>query len=178
LVVGTSGPTESTFSCTWKLVPRGEHDLASAYQRTLLYNAFAGSDRPHLTAPSHEPPTGYGYELVPTHGCQDLWDEPVHTSPMEGCRCGIYALQNPTELPFIRQSRSTLDGYVFGVVKLWGKVIRGSRGARAQYAYPSRLYVPSSMLADGGLEAYGVPLVPLDSPRDVPPDDYPRAMAA
>ena len=97
---------------------------------------------------------------------------------MESCTCGIYALNDAMGLPLGVASRLFSQGYVFGRVKLWGKVIRGDRGARAQHAYPSRLYIPSSSLTDSALRAFGVPLIPVDPARDDPPDDYPMAMAA
>ena len=182
---GRSELSVDEFPCEWKLTADGEHDLASAYQQTLLYNAFAGSGRPHLTAPTAEPPPGYGYSLVPADGCEFVRRQVTHVPPMEGCRCGIYAVSSPGEVPYPcgfpgqphRYDMSGLlhVGFVLGTVKLWGKVIRGSRGARAQHAYPSRLFVPSSMLDDDALCAFGVPLIPLD---DDPYDGCPIAMAA
>ena len=44
---------------------------------------------------------------------------------------------------------------VFGEVYLWGQVIRGARGWRTEYAYPRRVYVPTTRYARG-------PIVPPD----------------
>lgn len=51
-------------------------------------------------------------------------------APRVGCSCGIYALKNPDELTG-----------VFGEVSLWGRVVQGSKGYRAQFAYPRKLWV-------------------------------------
>jgi hypothetical protein len=165
-------PTGREFACTWVLVPNGEHDLRSAFEQTRLYNAFAGSRRPHLTAPTVRPSAGYGYELVPdgpyASMIRDL-AKTTHVAPHERCRCGIYALEDPAELSFLRQHGAG-QGLVFGSVKLWGKVIRGTHGARGQHAYPSSLHVSSWMADDEALRAFGVPIVPLD-------DDHGAAVA-
>jgi hypothetical protein len=45
------------------------------------------------------------------------------------------------------------EGYVvqrvFGETYLWGQVIRGTRGRRIEYAYPRRMYVPTTRYARG-----------------------------
>jgi hypothetical protein len=70
-------------------------------------------------------------------------------APAQDCSCGIYALYDPRGLP---------EGEVYGKVKIWGEVVRGSRGARAQYAYPSELHVPQWLEGRAALGAYGVPV--------------------
>jgi hypothetical protein len=54
-----------------------------------------------------------------------------------------------------------------GTVKMWGKVIPGERGWRAQYAYPSELFIVKSLVGDllnrhlpvyEDLGNYGVPI--------------------
>src|SRR5919106_466508 len=66
-----------------------------------------------------------------------LWKP--HESPGEACRCGIYGARD------LRALRShPMFGFRFTVAGeglLWGKVIRGELGYRAQYAYPKRLFV-------------------------------------
>ena len=79
-------------------------------------------------------------------------------SPAQLCRCGIYALERPDELP---------QADVVGRVKLWGKVICASKGVRAQYAYPSKLYVPTGLVGDKALYVYGVPVVVPDEEEDL-----------
>ena len=54
-----------------------------------------------------------------------------NTSPVEGCSCGIYAKRHPIDV----------TQKVVGTVKLWGKVIVGTEGYRAQFGYPHQVYV-------------------------------------
>lgn len=63
----------------------------------------------------------------------------MHEAPGEMCRCGIYAARDLAHLR--RQMLTGLGIKVVGEVSLWGKVIPGSKGLRAQYAYPRRLFV-------------------------------------
>ena len=63
----------------------------------------------------------------------------AHTSPDEDCTCGIYALNESQPWPYYD---FTGPGYaVWGEVLLWGKVVEGGKGYRAQYAYAKRLYL-------------------------------------
>ena len=85
-----------------------------------------------------------------------------HDAPEEECTCGIYAARD------LRNLRGKmlfgLGLKVVGEVAMWGKVIPGPGGYRAQFAYPRRLYVvqrtadwdqSSTMRALG---VYGVPV--------------------
>lgn len=92
--------------------------------------------------PSVEPPSGYGYELRPV----------AHDAPHENCSCGIYAAA--TEDHEYRD-----QGRVWGKVKMWGKIVPGTKGARAEYAYPSELHVPEELANDPAILAYGVPVI-------------------
>jgi hypothetical protein len=90
--------------------------------------------------------------------------------PSEACGCGIYAARDletlkqlvyPFSDPLFRRRRIAV-----GEVLLWGRVIEGTRGYRAQHAYPKSLYVVArkedeewirfSQVALEG--AYGVPV--------------------
>lgn len=65
----------------------------------------------------------------------DLCELEHHSaSPESLCLCGVYGLKNP-------EGALEYRGAVFGEVKLWGKVIEGTEGYRAQFAYPSRLWI-------------------------------------
>lgn len=86
-----------------------------------------------------------------------------HAAPMETCNCGIHA----TAIPAAAQSYATgLE--IVGTVKLWGRVVEGEWGWRAQYAYPNRLWLiaPSERAGTGVLDKlagqisdeYGVPV--------------------
>lgn len=93
-----------------------------------------------LVTPTVEPPHGYGYKIERT----------PHESPHENCTCGIYA------------GADTNHGYtgdVWGKVKMWGKIVPGDKGARAEFAYPSELHVPPHLADDPAILAYGVPVV-------------------
>ncbi|MGH2698006.1 MAG: hypothetical protein ACRDJL_02240 [Actinomycetota bacterium] len=86
----------------------------------------------------------------------------MHDAPGDRCRCGIYAARDLTHLR--RQILTGLAINVVGEVSLWGRVIPGSKGFRAQYAYPRRLFViqktadwDQSAVADA-LSVYGVPV--------------------
>jgi hypothetical protein len=85
-----------------------------------------------------------------------------HSAPQEGCTCGIHAAGD------LRNLRAKmlfgLGLMVVGEVALWGKVIPGTRGYRAQFAYPRRLLVVQRT-ADwdqsgtvAALGVYGVPV--------------------
>jgi hypothetical protein len=86
----------------------------------------------------------------------------MHDSPGEMCRCGIYAARDLTHLR--RQMLTGLALNVVGEVSLWGKLIPGSKGYRAQYAYPRRLFVIQRTAdwdqseAAEALSVYGVPV--------------------
>jgi hypothetical protein len=58
----------------------------------------------------------------------------VHSSPQEGCTCGIYALKS-----LLVRNRFPICGEVY----LWGKLIEHRDGWRAQYAYPKSLTLQS-----------------------------------
>jgi hypothetical protein len=80
--------------------------------------------------------------------------------PANNCRCGIYAVHAPKQ---VFQSVRFRGPLIVGQVSLWGRVVVGKRGWRAQYAYPKRLFVVAQGGRDldwviSGLEAYGVPL--------------------
>jgi len=86
----------------------------------------------------------------------------LHDSPGEMCRCGIYAARDLTHLR--RQILTGLALNVVGEVSLWGKLIPGSKGYRAQFAYPRRLFVIQRTAdwdqseAAEALSIYGVPV--------------------
>lgn len=84
-----------------------------------------------------------------------------HDSPAERCRCGIYAARTLEELR--SQMLLGLGIAIVGKVLLWGKVIPGSRGFRAQFAYPKHLYFLAHGLGweermVGALAVYDIPV--------------------
>jgi hypothetical protein len=90
--------------------------------------------------------------------------------PHELCSCGIYAARDLETLkdivyPFA-DSLFRRRRIAVGEVSLWGRVIEGQRGYRAEYAYPKSLYLVSRngddawcRFSEVALEgAYGVPV--------------------
>lgn len=105
----------------------------------------------------------------------------THDAPHAQCTCGIYAAKDVAfagRYAFASdfESRGTITRVV-GLVALWGRVLACKRGWRAQYAYPSRIYVPyrgrekESRLVELAftLAEYGVPveLMPHCGERDL-----------
>lgn len=73
-----------------------------------------------------------------------------HDAPYRPCSCGIWGLADPDALP--------PGDLVRGVVRLWGHVVEGTRGWRAELAYPHALVGDPGIL--GPLAArYGVAVV-------------------
>jgi hypothetical protein len=73
------------------------------------------------------------------------------------CSCGFHAARDPADaLSYLhgRDAPSTLCR-VLGEVTLWGEVLQTEAGWRGTLAYPARLYVPDSQLAEE-LAVYGV----------------------
>jgi len=62
----------------------------------------------------------------------------AHEAPWPSCRCGIYGLreQEVAERALVRYSRGDLERWALGRVLLWGRIVEGERGWRAEYAYP------------------------------------------
>lgn len=75
-------------------------------------------------------------------------NEEKHEIPAESCHCGIYGCNRLRDCP---------RGDISGKIKLWGKIIPGSEGARGQFAYPSLLRIQDPSLVDK-LACYGVPV--------------------
>jgi hypothetical protein len=76
-----------------------------------------------------------------------------HVVPCEWCGCGIYAAR---DLETLKQLVYPFTDSLFrrrriavGEVALWGRVIEGERGYRAQYAYPKSLYLLPRKQDDG-----------------------------
>jgi len=91
--------------------------------------------------------------------------KPCEGAPSQGCTCGYYGVQDEAFVETMECLRA-VPFVVLGSVYLWGRLIVGERGWRAEFAYPDRLYLPS----DAGwgdaklrhhvknLTSYGVPV--------------------
>jgi hypothetical protein len=79
-----------------------------------------------------------------------------HTPPGVKCRCGVYAVTTLAHLRDDTGYGGTID-YIVGQVALWGGVIVGEHGYRAQFAFPHKLYVPNQRWQEARelREAYG-----------------------
>jgi hypothetical protein len=79
-----------------------------------------------------------------------------HKAPEQSCACGIYAART---LGHLRTQGYHAHG-VLGEVKLWGTIVEATSGFRAEFAYPSRLFLPYErwQLAKSLRERYGVPV--------------------
>jgi hypothetical protein len=83
--------------------------------------------------------------------------------PGENCMCGFYAaktLEHLQGMGYIGRVSRTGQVPVVGQLALWGKVIEGSQGWRAEKAYPVTLFVPFEhhRLARPLAKAFGVPV--------------------
>jgi hypothetical protein len=118
-----------------------------------------------------------GYRFEVTHADDD------RMAPDSACKCGVYAVRSLDALMDAYQTsnrlfyRMSVERYpaVIGLVKLWGKVIPGEWGWRAQYAYPSKLLIVDRFVGrlrsrqarvHADLEQYGVP-IEFISPREL-----------
>ena len=140
--------------------------------RSIVSNELWRPRRP-MVADCEQTP-GYLFDL--TH------DDGDGTSPDSACKCGIYAVRSLRKL--LEMYEGTSRAYfrfdmerhaaVVGRVKLWGKVIPAKWGWRAQYAYPSKLFVVDTLVGRmldrhrrvrADLENYGIPIA------SIAPDD-------
>ena len=81
-----------------------------------------------------------------------------HDAPGEHCDCGIYAFAKPDHPDLISQNK------VWGEVAMWGEVLICESGYRAEYAYPTNLFMRDTgtkgvrYVASELEQAYGVPV--------------------
>ena len=73
--------------------------------------------------------------------------------PHEDYTCGIYAVDEMEIIPVFSKDINVVIWQVY----LWGKVIPGDRGWRAQYAYPKEFHLLRGQ--EKIIQDYGVPLV-------------------
>jgi len=60
---------------------------------------------------------------------------PGQPGPLHSCKCGVYGLKTAEEM--LRQNQAAT---VFGLIRMWGRIIVHERGYRAQYAEPLALF--------------------------------------
>ena len=100
----------------------------------------------------------------------------AHQIAGKGCSCGIYAV------PY--EERRKLGGYfnnhhVIVRVAMWGRITIGTKGARAQFAYPQEILAWTCLdqRARRLAELYGIGIV-IDNPRKLWIEDQPEEEAA
>jgi hypothetical protein len=95
----------------------------------------------------------------------------AHRPPGPTCRCGIHAARAVEEAAFHAELPSRArQPLAIGLVALWGRVVEGEAGWRAEAAYPQSLHLPLRRPDDRelleaiawDLTAYGVPVALLD----------------
>lgn len=65
-----------------------------------------------------------------------------HDAPSADCSCGLWAVQSRRQAERTAlEYRGREDVMAFGLVALWGRVLKCRLGWRAQYAYPQKLFV-------------------------------------
>ena len=79
-----------------------------------------------------------------------------HDAPGNDCSCGIYALTPGEGFPYYSYDGPHLP--VWGEVHLWGEIIRGTKGYRAQHGYPKSLHLAHKdwKAAEPLEQAYGI----------------------
>jgi hypothetical protein len=109
-----------------------------------------------LTSLSFENKWPVGKEMKAKCSERSAHHKNVHRPPQQRCGCGVYALKS---LKILRNSH--YFGYeCFGQVSLWGRIIEGDDGYRAEFAYPKAIYVTylNYKLVEP-LSVYGVPVM-------------------
>jgi hypothetical protein len=84
---------------------------------------------------------------------------PAHDdpTPAEGCKCGFWGLAEVNEIyaqfgtRIMKKVKPDSERYVYGTIALWGRVQTGTKGWRAQYAYPLALVSEAATLNNRGL---------------------------
>ena len=66
-----------------------------------------------------------------------------HDAPHPNCSCGIFSMKELGDLERHVRHRNARN-VVIGTIKMWGNIIEGSKGYRAEYAMIDSLYVPCS----------------------------------
>lgn len=83
--------------------------------------------------------SGHGLAIWPGRDPLVATCSRAHTPPGRSCTCGVYALSASEPWPYFAYDG---PGYaVWGEVLLWGTVVKGTSGYRAQFAYPKRLHL-------------------------------------
>jgi hypothetical protein len=103
-----------------------------------------------------------------------IYTQPIRTHPepppIEGCKCGYWGLADYNKVysqfgtRIMKRVRPNPEQFVYGTIALWGRVLTGTEGWRAQYAYPLALVSEATTLNNRGMlsrlaETYGISVV-------------------
>jgi len=109
-----------------------------------------------------------GLVWKPRQPHEALCPEQIHPVPTQECQCGLWAVCHPMLLNEVGWTHAPPQGtpklsgaLVVGQVALWGNIIEHERGWRAQFGYPTHLYLldDDEQLAGTLRERYVVPVV-------------------
>lgn len=108
-------------------------DLAEPVAGWRAWRVGDGVDGPVLVSPLRHQSWGYRTPTSATcvAGCAPC--------PSRGCRCGLYAMNGPGDLPLGAGGPTVL-----GCVALWGQVVEHRHGWRGEHGYPLVLLVLSA----------------------------------
>ncbi len=98
--------------------------------------------------------------------CGETDPRNVNCTPGEHCSCGFYSAKSLAQLRAMGYHTYNANADCGGVtivgrVANWGKVVAGTQGWRAEYAYPEMLFVPfevARLVARPAADTYGVPV--------------------
>lgn len=136
----------------WKTIP-GPGGLRS--MTSIAVDQTWQADRPLVA----ECKRSMGYVLA--FGSVTREPEPDHHAPQMDCQCGIWALNSPLSLHALAQPMKG-TAPVFGVVKMWGRVVHASDGWRGQYARPDAVVAWGARIRKAESEVsttYGIPIL-------------------
>lgn len=65
-------------------------------------------------------------------------------TPKDGCTCGIHALNSPlwlAKIDYVSCAGPGRDHLLWGEIDLWGRLIEGTTGIKAQFGYPAQFLI-------------------------------------
>ena len=136
----------SSWSRSW-IVYEGE--VANATGQMILDWSNPDDPKPSRTYTAHyrplfsgTAPTATGTITGTTNNLPSS-DTGEHKAPKVDCACGIYARKTFDQL------ETTYRGMtIIGTIKLWGDIVQGKVGYRAEFGYPDKLYIMSERFTE------------------------------
>jgi hypothetical protein len=123
-----------------ELAPDSATSIA-AWRTWIIWHVPLGCGREVIRIGSRPKP-GYIWPPLKTESARCRQSDPCRGAPTQGCSCGYYAFNAKEmlrKLVFLSGPRY----WIVGKVRLWGKVIVTEKGYKAQFAYPSALFIPA-----------------------------------